>query len=90
MGIEVLQENGCVKVKQESYAMKILKEAGMQECNATQCPMEPGLKLSKAEDEPEVEATYYRKIVGCLRYLLHTRPDLAYSVGVVSHYMQSP
>ncbi|XP_042755619.1 secreted RxLR effector protein 161-like [Lactuca sativa] len=90
MGIEVLQENGYVKVKQESYAMKILKEAGMQECNSTQCPMEPGLKLSKAEDEPEVEATYYRKIVGCLRYLLHTRPDLSYSVGVVSRYMQSP
>lgn len=31
LGIEVLQENGYVKVKQESYAMKILKEAGMQD-----------------------------------------------------------
>ena len=29
-------------------------------------------------------------MVGCLRYLLHTRPDLTYSVGVVSRYMQSP
>ncbi|XP_023753716.1 uncharacterized mitochondrial protein AtMg00810-like [Lactuca sativa] len=66
LGIEVLQENGCVKVKQESYAMKILKEADMQECNATQCLMELGLKLSKAEDELEVEATHYWKLVGCL------------------------
>ncbi|KAJ9554040.1 hypothetical protein OSB04_018085 [Centaurea solstitialis] len=90
LGIEVSQEKGCVKIKQESYAMKILKEAGMEDCNATLCPMEPGLKLSKAENEPEVEATHYRKLVGCLRYLLHTRPDLTYSVGVVSRYMQSP
>ncbi|GKA47578.1 uncharacterized mitochondrial protein-like protein [Tanacetum coccineum] len=64
-------------------------EAGMEDCNATSYPMEKDLKLSKAEDEPEVEATQYQKVVGCLRYLLHTRPYLTYSVGVVSRYMQS-
>ncbi|XP_023748854.1 secreted RxLR effector protein 161-like [Lactuca sativa] len=32
----------------------------------------------------------YRKLVGSLRYLVHTRPDLNYSVGVVSKFMQSP
>lgn len=90
LGIEVSQEKDCIKIKQERYALKILKEAGMGDCNATLYPMEKDLKLSKAEDEPEVEATQYRKVVGCLRYLLHTRPDLTYSVGVVSRYMQSP
>lgn len=72
MGTEVSQEMGCVKFMQESYAIKILKEAGMEDCNATLCPMQPRLKLSKAEIEEEVEATHYRKPVGCLRYLLHT------------------
>ncbi|GJW52117.1 uncharacterized mitochondrial protein-like protein [Tanacetum coccineum] len=43
--------------------MKILKEACMEECNPALCPMEPGLKLSNAEDEPEVEATQYRKMI---------------------------
>ncbi|GJX40593.1 uncharacterized mitochondrial protein-like protein [Tanacetum coccineum] len=62
----------------------------MEDCNTTLCPMELGLKLSKEEDEPEVEATQYQKMVGRLRYLLHTHPDLTYSVGVVSRYMQSP
>ncbi|GJT99825.1 pol polyprotein [Tanacetum coccineum] len=81
-GIEVSQGKDCVEIKQKRYAMKILKEACMEECNPALCPMEPGLKLSKAEDEPEVEATQYRKMVGCLRYLLHTGPDLTYSVGV--------
>nr|GFC96744.1 uncharacterized mitochondrial protein AtMg00810-like [Tanacetum cinerariifolium] len=69
---------------------KILKEDGMEDCNATAYPMEKDLKFSKAEDEPEVEATQYQKVVGCLRYLLHTRPNLTYSVGVVSRYMQGP
>ncbi|GJX73068.1 uncharacterized mitochondrial protein-like protein [Tanacetum coccineum] len=88
--IEVSQGKDCVEIKQERYAMKISKEARMEDCNTALCPMKPGLKLSKAEDEPEVEATQYRKMVGCLRYLLHTRPDLTYSVGVVSRYIQSP
>ncbi|GKC21281.1 formin-like protein 13 isoform X1, partial [Tanacetum coccineum] len=74
----------------EDQAKEILKDVGMEDYNATLCPMKPRLKLSKVEDEPEVEATQYRKVVGCLPYLLHTRPDLTYSVGVVSRYMQSP
>ncbi|GJW35711.1 uncharacterized mitochondrial protein-like protein [Tanacetum coccineum] len=73
LGIEVSQGNDCVEIKQERYAMKILKEAGIKDCNVTLYPMEKDLKFSKAEDEPEVEATQYRKVVGCLRYLLHTR-----------------
>ena len=32
----------------------------------------------------------YRSVVGSLRYLVHTRPNLAYSVGVVSHFMEKP
>nr|GEW13783.1 hypothetical protein [Tanacetum cinerariifolium] len=82
LGIEVSQGKDCVETKQERYAMKILKEASMEDCIATLCPMEPGLKLSKVEDEPKVEATQYRKMVSCLRYLLHTRPYLMYLVGV--------
>nr|GEW24201.1 uncharacterized mitochondrial protein AtMg00810-like [Tanacetum cinerariifolium] len=90
LGIEVSQGKDCVEIKQERYAKKILKEAGMEDCNATSYPMKKDLKLSKAEDEPEVEATQYRKVVGYLRYLLHTLPDWTYSVGVDSRYMQSP
>ncbi|GJV54523.1 uncharacterized mitochondrial protein-like protein [Tanacetum coccineum] len=63
LGIEVSQGKDCVEIKQERYVRKILKEAGMEDCNATSYPMEKDLKLSKAEDEPEVEATQYRKVV---------------------------
>ncbi|GJT41469.1 uncharacterized mitochondrial protein-like protein [Tanacetum coccineum] len=62
LGIEVSQGNDCIEIKQERYAMKILIEAGMEDCNPSLCPMEPDLKLSKAEDGPEVEATQYRKM----------------------------
>jgi hypothetical protein len=32
----------------------------------------------------------YRSIVGSLRYLVNTRPDLAYSVGYISRFMEKP
>jgi hypothetical protein len=52
--------------------------------------MEPRLKLSKKSTTPAVDATAYRSIVGSLRYLVNTRPDLAYSVGYVSRFMEKP
>ncbi|KAD2806009.1 hypothetical protein E3N88_39386 [Mikania micrantha] len=62
----------------------------MKDCNPTTFPMEPGLKLSKEDDSLNVDPTQFRKWIGCLRYLTHTRPDLSYSVGYVSRFMQSP
>ncbi|KAG7582944.1 Zinc finger CCHC-type superfamily [Arabidopsis suecica] len=90
LGIEVVQHAEGITLNQTRYANKILEEAGMKDCNRVHTPMEIGLKLSKCENEKEVDATTFRKNVGCFRYLLHTRPDLSYCVGVLSRYMQSP
>ena len=62
----------------------------MKDCNPVEIPMDSGLKLEKSERERDIDATGYRKIIGCFRYLLHTRPDLSYCVGVLSRYMQCP
>ena len=52
--------------------------------------MESHLKFSKKSGAPVVNATEYRSIVRSLRYLVNTRPDSAYSVGIVSRYMEAP
>ena len=62
----------------------------MSESNSTKIPMEPGIKLHQDKSGEPVDATEYRKMVGCLRYLLHTRPDLAFFVGMVSRFMKRP
>ncbi|CAA7059397.1 unnamed protein product [Microthlaspi erraticum] len=90
LGIEVQQDSDGITLSQRRYALKILEEAGMMSCNPVHTPMEAGLKLSKATGEKDIDAMAYRKNVGCLRYLLHTRPDLSYCVGVLSRYMQNP
>src|SRR4051812_15032046 len=62
----------------------------MDDCKPTHVPMEPRLKLSKKSQALTVDATEYRSVVERLRYLVNTRPDLAYSVGVVSRFMEEP
>ncbi|GJW92234.1 ribonuclease H-like domain, reverse transcriptase, RNA-dependent DNA polymerase [Tanacetum coccineum] len=90
LGIEVTQTNGDISIKQSAYASKILKEAGMLDCNETLIPMDPGTRLTKINEGTMVNSTEYRSLIGCLRYLLHTRPDLSYSVGLLSRFMQEP
>ena len=90
LGLEVKQNPDCITITQEAYAKRILKEAAMDECNPTCIPMEFGLQLSKGQDEPEIDPTLYRRRIGCLRYLMHTRPDMAFAVSILSRYMHSP
>ena len=44
--------------------------------------MEEGAELADKEQ--------YQRIVGKLIYLSHTRPDIAYAIGVVSQFMHQP
>lgn len=76
VGIEVDQGKGYIELKQTGYARKILEKAGMVDCNPTNYPI---VQLSRDERGETVDAIQYKSIVGGLRYLVHTRPDIAFS-----------
>ena len=52
--------------------------------------MEARLQLRKVGTTTTVDSTNYRSIVESLRYLVNIRPDLAYFVGYVSKFMETP
>lgn len=88
--MEVCQNDDAITLQQEHYALKILERRRVDNCNILHTTMDSGLKLSKAEKEKDIDATQYRRSVSCLRYLLHTRPNQSFCVGVLSSYMQRP
>lgn len=90
LGIEVKQTEDAITLCQSAYAARILEKMGMSICNPMHTPMEARLKMSKNSQAEAVDATQYRSVVGSLRYLIHTRPDLSYSVGFVSRFMEKP
>jgi hypothetical protein len=90
LGLEVTQSKAGITICQKAYATKILESAGLAGCSPSVTPMEPRLKLSKQSSAPAVDQTRYRSIVGSLRYLVNSRPDLAYSVGYISRFMEAP
>lgn len=58
--------------------------------NPYHVPMEPRFKMSKCNTAPVTDAMEYRSIVGSLRYLVHTNPDLTFTFGFVSRFMEAP
>lgn len=75
---------------QISYAKKISEKAGQKDCNPTKYPMDPKEQISNDEKEKPGDETKYQSMVGGLRYLVQTRPYIAYAVGIVSKYMERP
>jgi hypothetical protein len=90
LGIEVKQRASGISLSQGAYAMKILEMSDMTGCNPCHVPMEARLKLSKQNTQPLVDVIAYRSIVGSLRYLVNTHPDLTFIIGYLSHFLEEP
>lgn len=90
LALEVDQRKDYIEIKQTSYAKTVLERAGMKDCNPVKYPFDPKSQLSKDEEGNPVNPTEFKSIVGGLRYMVHTRPEIAYVVGIVSRYMERP
>ncbi|KAM1744384.1 hypothetical protein ACFX11_011278 [Malus domestica] len=90
LGIEVKQNEEGIFISQESYTKEILKKFKMDDCKPISTPVECGVKLTKHDEGESVDPTFFKSLVGSLRYLTCTRPDILYVVGLVSRYMENP
>eukprot|EP00253_Pinus_taeda_P015412 PITA_15412 len=90
LGIEVTQHPKSIFLSQKKYIGDMLNRFGMTECNPLTTPIEQNLKLTSIEGKEFEDATKYRQLVGSLNYLATTRPDISFSVGILSGFMQTP
>nr|GEU92583.1 hypothetical protein [Tanacetum cinerariifolium] len=77
-------------LSQRKYIQDILEDCGFQGCRPSPFPFKQNLILDKRDKEPKVDAGRYRRLVGRLLYLQATRPDIAYSINVLSQFMADP
>ncbi|MBW0466618.1 hypothetical protein O181_006333 [Austropuccinia psidii MF-1] len=76
---------------QEDFCKKILDEFNMSSSNPIKTPTPMNLRnILEAESHP-IEASYVQKAIGMLSYLaLHTRPDIVFTVKVLSQHVNNP
>ena len=58
----------------------------MEDSKPVGTPMTTRHKLSKNDDSKEVDQTTYRSMIGKLQYVVHTRLDIALTVGMVERF----
>nr|GEZ24668.1 putative ribonuclease H-like domain-containing protein [Tanacetum cinerariifolium] len=75
---------------QKKYILDLLAETGMIDCKPAETHMIVNQKLYIDDEAKTVDKDRYQRMVKKLIYLSHTRPDIAYAVGVVSQFMHQP
>lgn len=88
LGIEVKRQHGEIFISQKKYTREIFEKFKMDiGFNLVNTLDAIGTKLSEEGDGEVIEITLYRSLIGNLKYLTITRPDIVYRVGLVCQYM---
>ena len=89
LSVEVMRSKRGIFLSQRKYVLDLLSETRKLAVKPCQSLKAQSLHLTR-EDELFEDSERYRRLVGKLNYLTITRPDIAYSISVVSRYMSSP
>ncbi|KAH9751814.1 hypothetical protein KPL71_014449 [Citrus sinensis] len=89
LSIEVKQKEEGICISQESYIKEILKRFKMNDCKPISMLVECRVKLSKHDEGEDIDPTFFKSLVGSLRYLTCTRLDILYVVGLMSRYVEN-
>ena len=90
LGMEIARSKKGIAVSQRKYVLDLLNETGMLGCKPAETPMDSTVKLEESDGSPPVDKGRYQRLVGKLIYLSHTRPDIGFSVSMVSQFMNNP
>ncbi|XP_055814640.1 uncharacterized mitochondrial protein AtMg00810-like [Solanum dulcamara] len=100
LGIEVDRSKKGIVMSQRKYSLELIEESGVSGSKPAGTLLELNQKLTSEEYDKCIkgEATDsllkdpgpYQRLIGSLLYLTMTRPDLAFTVQVLSQFMHSP
>jgi hypothetical protein len=90
LGMKFLKVKDGVVMHQQKYIGELLEKIEMNGYNSLSNPSETNSKLDECSNEEKVDSTMFRQMVGSLRYVCNNRPDICYSVSVISKFMHDP
>ena len=90
LGIEIARGPMGMFLSQRKYALDIVAEAGLLGCKPVATPMEQNHKLLADKGPFYRDPVRFRRVVGRLVYLAITRPELSYTIHILSQVMHKP
>lgn len=90
LGIEVSRSNSGFFLSQRKYTIDLIAAYGLSDAKPLTLPMDPNTKITSDIGTRLDDATPFQRLMGKLIYLTITRPDIAFSVHLLSQYMHSP
>ena len=83
------QESG-IFISQSKYAKNLVKKFGLESSSSVRTPISPNVKLTVDLLGKSVDPSLYRSMIGSFLYLIASRPDISYGVGVCARYQANP
>jgi hypothetical protein len=99
LGIQIHRDrpNRRLCISQSQFISNLLQEHGLSNSKPVSTPLNPGTRLSTSmcpqndAEALEMQQHPYNSVVGSLMYLaVTTRPDIAYSAGVLARFNSNP
>ena len=92
MSINRDRVKGIIDINQTTYLENVLKRFNMFDCKPVSTPMECNKRFNKAtENDNLFDVNIYQSAIGSLLYAsIASRPDILFSVGVLSQFMSNP
>jgi len=90
LGIQVKQYDNGIFISQSKYARDIVKKFGIEGKSHARTPMSTSVKISSDSAGKCVDSTLYRSMIESLLYIIATRPDITFSVGVCARFQSNP
>lgn len=83
-----------LKLHQAAYVNELLAKHNMTDCRSVDTPMDPGtarsLMLLPTSETPDPHVLkQYQSLVGAFIWLLKTRPDMMFTINLVSRFMKN-
>jgi hypothetical protein len=90
LGVEFLVSKVGLMFTQHAYILSILKEFKMDDVNPISIPLLEGLKLGHELDVELFNVSIYYRLVGKHIYMLNSKKDLLFVVGILNKYTHDP